>query len=79
MATAIKVRQEDYELELTLNRREAEALRALLNRVGGHPDTTRRGLVSGVASALQGAGVYLFDADIKREAGIDFEEQNEQR
>lgn len=79
MAKAVMIKREDYEVQLTLNREEAEALRAILNRVGGHPSTTRRGLIDGISNTLYMAGVVFRDRDIVRGASINFEDKDEQR
>ena len=52
-------------VRLTMNMAEAEALRAVLMRIGGDPETTRRGLTAAVNDALNKAGVKweLGDSD----------------
>lgn len=42
---------------LTLTNSEAEALSAVLNMIGGHPDTSGRGQTQKVADKLRTAGV----------------------
>lgn len=44
-------------VELNLKPEEAAALFSVLSNVGGHPDTTPRGLTDSIYEALQSAGV----------------------
>lgn len=60
MAKATKVPQ-DYEVTLTLSRKEAETLRFILSRIGGHPLRTPRGFISAIADAMDEAGVMNID------------------
>jgi hypothetical protein len=51
---------EHIEYTLTLTDEEAQVLMDIFGRVGGDPDTTRRGLVDGISRALRDAGAdYL--------------------
>lgn len=52
-----KVARHRIVLELSIN--EAETIRAVLNRVGGPAETTRRKYVNQVLDALYGEGVGL--------------------
>lgn len=42
---------------LTLTMAEAQVLSDVTRRIGGHPDTTRRGLTDAIGEALRKAGV----------------------
>lgn len=56
MAKAIKKTPDDYEVVLTLSKVEAELLRRVLGRIGGHPSGLRRHIDS-MSAALDAAGV----------------------
>lgn len=45
------------DIELILTRKEADALMAVIYRVGGDPDTTPRGQLNAVLKAMAGAGI----------------------
>jgi hypothetical protein len=51
--------EETVGITLELSVEEAEAIAAVLYRVGGDPNTSRRGLTDRVSNALHGAGVKL--------------------
>ncbi len=59
--TSVKVKDAAYVMReyvrLTLNWEEAETLRAVLARVGGSPEHSRRGYARGITEALAKAGV----------------------
>ena len=44
-------------VRLTMSMDEAKALRAVLNRIGGNPEKSRRGLTEAISRALAEAGV----------------------
>lgn len=59
---------------LKLTGDEAKMIRDILYRVGGSPDTSRRGMADAIASALDDAGVHGSDEDdIRKGSTIYFE------
>jgi hypothetical protein len=42
MAKAIKVPTDDFDVQITLNKKEAQTLLSILRTVGGHPERTAR-------------------------------------
>ena len=57
MATASKVFK-DVKIKLEMTALEAAVLHAILQRIGGNPDTTLRGVTSGINDALNSVLVY---------------------
>ena len=60
MAEATKIPVESYTVNLALTQREAEVLRTVLNRVGGHPDKTARGDINKITRALRSIDVQPY-------------------
>jgi len=56
MAKATKKTVTTEEITLILTKEEGDALSTLFGGVGGHPETTRRGLISRVSNALFDVG-----------------------
>jgi len=56
---------------LTLDMEEAEAIRAIAQAIGGYPESTPRGLIDGIDSALKGQGVKIHGHP--RSGGVFFE------
>lgn len=50
---------------LTLTKKEAEAIYAITQRTSGHPESSRRGLIDSIASALAGLGLSKYTYDIQ--------------
>ena len=70
MATATTFSKTGVMLELSDE--EAVAISAVLRLVGGHPDTTRRGLVDSIERSLRTLDICDRRDDIK--GSIDFQE-----
>lgn len=71
MAKATKT-STDYKVVLELSGKEAEALRAVFQEVGGDPVLSRRGLIDAVDSALKVAGVAEFTTDLTTGRSLSF-------
>lgn len=73
MATCTAKQIEETRYVLKLTKAEAQALRDVLEHVGGHPYFSRRGLCDSVFEALLSAGFWEhLGRDISLEAGIYF-------
>ena len=60
MASAKKIPVPEYSVELTLTSTEARVLRNVLEKIGGDPVKTHRGLMDNINTALDLAGVELY-------------------
>lgn len=68
---------EEKQISLVLSPEEANALKGLLDHVGGSPTRSRRGLTDGIYDALSAVGVHDLGSDAK--GSVIFDETEAQR
>jgi hypothetical protein len=63
MASAKKVHNCSYNVVLTLTPDEAKVLLSVTKCIGGHPQTTKRGVTDRIFKALNDIGIKSYEVD----------------